>query len=66
MALQKDKRDRKMKGQASFSIFISLKSYENNLELFKILDVTVWAIHIETKLEERKVSKTQFHASPVL
>lgn len=62
----KEKRDRKMKGQASFRIFIGLKSYENNLELFKSSDVTAWVIHIETKPEERRVFKTQFYASPVL
>lgn len=68
MALQKEKRDRKTKGQgqASFRIFIGLKSCENNFELFKTSDVTVWVIHIATKLEERRVSKTRFHVSPVL
>lgn len=43
MALQKEKRDRKMKGQgqASFRIFIGLKSCENNFAL------SVWVIHIK-------------------
>lgn len=49
MALQKEKRDRKTKGQgqASFRIFIGLKSCENNFELSKISDATVWVIHIK-------------------
>lgn len=66
MAFHEEKGIGRLEHKLLLEVFVGLKQCKNSVELLKISDVILWVIHIETKLEERRVSKTQFYVSPVL